>query len=170
MLSESANVAAVSPEALTNLISAKSLPASPAITFAVMGAVVPFKRTRTLVAPSTTWLLVRISPSLDTMMPVPTDSPEPERLSMVTMLGAIAAAARAMSVLPMFSGLMGAAVTRGPPLDELSDELAPMSPPTTPPPSDIARTSRSATTRLPRGRAVGAAGGVLAQWESKLMS
>ena len=85
-------------------------------------------------------------------------------------LGAIVAAARAMSVLPIFSGLIGAAVTSGPPFKEPFDVLAPMSPPMTPPPSDIARTSRSATTRLPRGRAVGAVGGVLAQWESKLMS
>jgi hypothetical protein len=45
-----------------------------------------------------------------------------------------------------------------------------MSPPMTPPPSDIARTTRSATTRLPRDLAAGATGGVLAQWESKLMS
>ena len=40
-----------------------------------MGSVSPGSRTRISVASSTTWELVRISPSADTTTPVPTDFP-----------------------------------------------------------------------------------------------
>jgi len=67
---------------------------------------------------------------------------------MVTTLGAIAAAAFAMLVLPILLWSIFGAVTNGPLFDEefVDVEFA-MKPPNMPPPTDSARTSTSAATR-----------------------
>ena len=111
-----ANVAATKFCAST-LSNAKSLPASAAKTTAVTGSVSPANRTRTSVAPSTTWALVKISPSLVTTTPVPVDSPSPitplTRLEIVTTLLASRVAAAATPVICDDSSgdTTGAAVT-----------------------------------------------------------
>ena len=71
----SANVTGTRSWSTSTFNSARSLLGSEATSVAGVGSVSPAKRTWMSLAFSTTWALVRIWPSLDTMTPVPTASP-----------------------------------------------------------------------------------------------
>ncbi len=72
--------------------SARSLPTSDATSSASIGSVSPDRRTRTSVAPATTWAFVSTSPA-PTTTPVPTARPPSRSALMVTIDGATAATA-----------------------------------------------------------------------------
>ena len=95
------------------------------------------------------------------MIPVPIDSPSSARLSMVTTLGEITAAAFATEVLPTFAWSTFAAVTTGLPEDPSMPSVTPAAnaPPTNPPASPT-RSTRSSEPTRPFLRGVGSVGNV----------
>jgi hypothetical protein len=103
------------------------------------------------------------------MMPVPTDPPVEDSLSIVTTLGAMTLAAFATLLFPIWPAFKGAAVISGALLLEPSRADDPTIPPRTPPANAVVRTTASAIRRGFFGRLVGICGGVLTQVESLLM-